>query len=194
MAGVPPVELLVSVQDGIALLKLSENRVPLVAELEVALDVKLRGLPEHMEATEADAVTAVGVGLTKSVLEAAAVPQLPPEVVRVSVTVPVNDEAGVYVAFSVVAFGLKEPPAPPSLHVPPVAEPPTEPPKAAEDCPLQMALNAVPALAVGCVHGLIAIPVMDASEELLKVVAQGSAVVEAGIVRSATPDLIASVT
>ena len=48
-----------------------------------------------------------------------------------------------------VAPGLKLPPAPPSLHVPPDADPPTEPPNAADVPPLQMALNAVPAFAVG---------------------------------------------
>lgn len=54
-----------------------------------------------------------------------------------------------------MALGLKLPPAPPSLQVPPVADPPTEPPKAAEVPPLQIALKALPALAV--THGLRAI-------------------------------------
>ena len=54
-----------------------------------------------------------------------------------------------------MASGLKLPPAPPSDHVPPVADPPTEPPKAEEVPPLQIALKALPALAV--THGLRAI-------------------------------------
>jgi len=53
------------------------------------------------------------------------------------------------VALSVVAFGLNVPPTPPSDHDPVVAEPPTDPPKAAEVPPLQIALKAAPALAVG---------------------------------------------
>ena len=50
---------------------------------------------------------------------------------------------------SVVADGEKVPPIPPSDQVPPVADPPTEPPKAAEVPPMHMALRAGPALAVG---------------------------------------------
>ena len=78
-------------------------------------------------------------------------------------------------------LGLKLPPAPPSLQVPPVAEPPVEPPKAAEVPPLQIALKALPALAVGCVPQLLILaPVIEANALPLKVVAQRSVVLEAG--------------
>ena len=87
----------------------------------------------------------------------------------------------------------KLPPAPPSLQVPPVADPPVVPPKAAELPPLQMSLNALPALAVGCVQLLILAPVIEANVALLKVVAQRSVVLEEGIVLLATPFLTASV-
>ena len=55
-----------------------------------------------------------------------------------------------------------------------------------------MALNAVPALAVGCVQPAMAIPVIDANVELLKLLEQLSVVVVVGIVRSATPVRMAS--
>jgi hypothetical protein len=64
-------------------------------------------------------------------LEAVVVPQAPPEVVKISVAVPEYPGAGVQVAFKVVAFGLKVPPAVVD-QIPPVAEPPTEPPKGAD--------------------------------------------------------------
>ena len=96
-------------------------------------------------------------------------------------------------AFKVVALGLKDPPAPPSLQVPPVADPPVVPPKAAEVPPLQMALKAVPALAVGCVQLLTLTPDIEARAELLKVVAQRSVVLEVGKDLLATPFLTASV-
>ena len=41
------------------------------------------------------------------------------------------------------------PPTPPSDQVPPVADPPVDPPNAADVPPLQIALNADPAEAVG---------------------------------------------
>ena len=62
---------------------------------------------------------------------AEAVPHEPPLVVSVSVAVPLYPAGGVQVAFNVVALGLKVPPAGVD-HVPPVAEPPTEPPNAAD--------------------------------------------------------------
>ena len=58
-----------------------------------------------------------------------------------------------------MALGLKVPPALLD-HVPPVAEPPTEPPSAAEVPPWQMAAKAEPALAVG--NGLtVIVPVAE---------------------------------
>jgi hypothetical protein len=86
--------------------------------------------------------------VTVKFFDAVAVPQLPPLEVKVNVTVPEYEAGGVYVAFSVVEFGEKVPPTPPSLHVPPVAEPPTVPPKAAEVPPAQIAVQAAPAFAV----------------------------------------------
>ena len=43
-----------------------------------------------------------------------------------------------------VAFGVNVPPTPPSDQVPPVAEPPTEPPNVAEVDPWHIALSAEP--------------------------------------------------
>lgn len=89
MAGVPPVELFVKVQEEIAPLKLSERTEPVNAELEVALDVKLMELPLQMLDEEAEAVTEVGVGFTVSVLEADTLVHDAPVVVSVNVTSPV---------------------------------------------------------------------------------------------------------
>lgn len=52
-------------------------------------------------------------------------------------------------AFKLVGVGEKIPPISPSLQVPPVAEPPTEPPSADELVPWHIALRAEPAFAVG---------------------------------------------
>ena len=73
---------------------------------------------------------AVGLALTVMSFVAVTAPQLPPLVVRVSVTVPLSEAPAVYVAVEAfVAFD--QDPAPP-LHVLPVAAPPTEPPIWAE--------------------------------------------------------------
>jgi hypothetical protein len=90
----------------------------------------------------------VGNGLTTCVLLAVAVPHDPPLVVSVNVAVPLYPAGGVHVAFNVVALGLKVPPGGVD-HVPPVAEPPTEPPNAADVTPWHIAVSADPALAVG---------------------------------------------
>ncbi len=87
---------------------------------------------DHIEATVEAAVKAVGIGLTTKVLEAVATPQEPPDEVSVSVAVPVYSEGGVHVAFRVVALGENVPPDTLEDHVPPVAEPPTLPPRAAD--------------------------------------------------------------
>jgi hypothetical protein len=60
-----------------------------VAELDVALDVKLTLPPLQIAVGLAVAVTDVGIGFTVNVLDAVAVPQLPPLDVKVKVTVPV---------------------------------------------------------------------------------------------------------
>jgi hypothetical protein len=69
-------------------LKFSSIKVTAVPELEVAVEVKPKGDPEHIEATVETAVKAVGIGLTTKVLEAVATPQEPPDEVSVSVAVP----------------------------------------------------------------------------------------------------------
>jgi hypothetical protein len=94
-------------------------------------------------------------GVTTCVFEeVATVHGFPPVDVKVKVAVPVNAAGDVQVAFNVFAFGLKEPPAE-LVHVPPVAEPPTEPPNGAVVPPWQIALNKEPALAVGVVFTVI---------------------------------------
>lgn len=77
-------------------------------------------------------MVAEGVGVTTNVFEAVAVPQLAPDVFKVSVTEPEKLEGGVYVAFKAVELGENTPPVTFEDHVPPVAVPPTLPPKAAE--------------------------------------------------------------
>jgi hypothetical protein len=72
-----------------------------------------------------------GGGLTTCVLLAVAVPHDPPLVVSVNVAVPLYPPGGVHVAFNVVAFGVNVPNAGVD-HVPPMAEPPTEPPNDAD--------------------------------------------------------------
>ena len=101
----------------------------------VAVNVTASPPVEHILVDEALMLTeGTKVGLTVRVLEADPVPQEPPLVVRVKVAVPLNVEGGVYVAFKVVAFGLNVPPTSED-QVPPVAPPPTEPPKAADVVP-----------------------------------------------------------
>jgi hypothetical protein len=95
-----------------------------------------------------DVKASAASGFTTCVLLADVVPHDPPLVVSVNVDVPLNPAGGVHVAFKVVAFGLKVPPSGVD-HVPPVAEPPTLPPNAAEVPPWQIALRADPAFAVG---------------------------------------------
>jgi len=97
---------------------------------------------------------AAGNGLTSCTFEELAVPHEPPVVVSVNVVVPLYVPGGVHVVFRVVAFGLKVPPAGVD-QIPPVAEPPTLPPNAADVPPWHIALTAAPAFAVG--KGLIAI-------------------------------------
>ena len=88
------------------------------------------------------------VGSTVIFLFADAAAQAPPLVVSVSVAVPLYAPGGVHVAFNVVAPGLNVPPAGVD-QVPPVAEPPTDPPSAAEVPPRHIAAMAPPGLAVG---------------------------------------------
>jgi hypothetical protein len=92
---VPPVVLLVFVQVFVAALKFSLINVAAVEEFEVADEVRFTDPPEQIVLKLDDAVTDVGTGFTTKVLEADAIPQDPPEEVKVNVTVPVKDEAGV---------------------------------------------------------------------------------------------------
>jgi hypothetical protein len=82
--------------------------------------------------TEPLAIGAIGVLFTVTVFELVVVPQLPPEVVSVSVTVLGELADAVYVEVFGVEPPLfaKDPPAPPSDHIAEVALPPNEPPKA----------------------------------------------------------------
>ena len=64
-----------------------------------------------------------------------------------------------------MAFGENVPPAPPSVHVPPVAEPTTLPPNAGEVTPAQMALIAGPALTVGVASTRIVLEAVTAPHE-----------------------------
>ena len=73
---------------------------------------------------------AVGLALTVMSFVAVTAPQLPPLVVRVSVTVPLSEAPAVYVAVEAFEAFVQEP-APP-LQVPPVAPPPVDPPIAAD--------------------------------------------------------------
>ena len=78
-------------------------------------------------------------------------PQEPPEVVNVNVTVAGADADAVYVVVAGVAPVLlvKEPPAPPSDQTAEVAPPPNEPPKAVVVAPWHIAAMAPPAFTVG---------------------------------------------
>ena len=89
-----------------------------------------------------------GSGLTVIDLEPVAVPQIPPEEVKVSVAVPENDSGAVHVAFNVVALGLNVPPSD-EVHVPPVAGDVTLPPNAADAPPAQIAVKPAPTFTVG---------------------------------------------
>ncbi len=98
-------------------------------------------------------------------------------------------------AFNVVPLGENEPPTPPSLHVPPVAEPPTLPPKPEEVPPLQIALKVPPTFTVGGVHAFKLIPVIEANLEfgvpllVPNVLEQFEDVLDVGIVLFAIKDL-----
>ena len=92
--------------------------------------------------------TITALGFTTWVLLAVAEPHDPPLLVSVSVAVPLKPAGGDQVAFKVVAFGLKVPPDAVD-HVPPVADPPTMPPRGEEVPPWHIAASAGPALAVG---------------------------------------------
>jgi hypothetical protein len=72
---------------------------------------------------------AKGEGVTTICFVSVSVPQEPPEVVNVNVAVPEKPAGGVHVAFKVFALGLKVPPEGVD-HVPPVAEPLTDAPRA----------------------------------------------------------------
>ena len=89
-----------------------------------------------------------GSGLTVIDFEPVAVPQIPPEEVKVSVAVPEKAAGAVHVAFNVVAFGLNVPPAD-DVHVPPVAGAVKLPPNAAEFPPAQIAAKPPPTFTVG---------------------------------------------
>jgi hypothetical protein len=101
------------------------------------MHIALRALP----------ASAVGAS-TFCVFEAVTVHPLP-VVVRVKIAKPEYVAGGVHLAFKFVGSGVKVPPKPPSDHIPPVADPPTEPPSGAEIPPLQITVRAGPASAVG---------------------------------------------
>lgn len=104
--------------------------------------------PWHIAESAGPAFT-IAVGFTITVFEAVAEVQgLPPVEVNSKVAVPLNPAGGVQVAFNVLALGLKEPPEVVD-HVPPVADPPTEPPNAEVVPPWQISFMEDPALAVG---------------------------------------------
>ena len=94
-------------------------------------------------------MVAFGVGFMVKDLELLTAEQVPPVVVSVRVTVPLKFKGGVYVALSVVALGEKVPPIPPSVQMPPVADPPTDPPSPVVVPFAQMAESAAPTLTVG---------------------------------------------
>ena len=108
-------------------------------------------VPPWQMADNAEPTFTVGFGFTVKVLLAVALPQPPPEVVRVKVTGDVDDAGAVYVVVPGVLPVLfaNVPPAPPSLQTAEVALPPNEPPKVVVVPPWQMATKPVPALAVG---------------------------------------------
>ena len=81
--------VLVVVQPVGVLLKFSFNNVVVVLEFDVALDVKFTEPPAQIVEALEEAETTVGLGKTVNVLDAVAVPQLPPLEVNVKVTVPV---------------------------------------------------------------------------------------------------------
>ena len=91
------------------------------------------------------------VGFTVSVLLAKIVPQEPPDVVNVRVTLAGADEEAVYVVVLGVVPELfvKVPPAPPSDHTALVAPPPNDPPNAAVVLPWHSAAMAPPTFTVG---------------------------------------------
>ena len=98
---------------------------PPVAVTEIAVVVQL-----ITEEPVVFIIPAVGKVFTVIVLVIEVVPQLPPLVVNVNVIDPLSEPLAVYVAVDgFVAF--VHVPAPPD-HVPPVADPPTEPPMADE--------------------------------------------------------------
>src|SRR6478672_6132550 len=90
-----------------------------------------------------------GTEFTCMVVKSEAAVQEPPLVVKVNVANPVKSPGGVQLAFKVVALGKNVPPAPPSVHVPPVADPLTKPPNSTDVCPWQIAGKAFPASACG---------------------------------------------
>ena len=103
---------------------------------------------KHSVALEGVIVNVEGEVATTWVFEALAAPHAPPIVVSVRVAVPVNPPGGVHVAFKVFAFGENVPPVGVD-HVPPVAEPPTDPPNGSEEPPPHIGLSAAPAVAIG---------------------------------------------
>jgi hypothetical protein len=123
------------------------DHIPPVAEPPVLPPSGAEVPPWHIAVSAAPAL-AVGAGITTCVLFAVAVPQAPPLVVSINVAVPLYPEGGVHVAFISVSAGIKVPPAAVD-HVPPVAEPPTLPPKGAEVPPWHIEGSAAPALAEG---------------------------------------------
>jgi hypothetical protein len=153
-AGIPETAIVfvapTALLSGIATLTAPEAYVD-VSEFDAANDWMAL---TQIVALEGVIVIAPVAPVTSCVLEAVTAPQDPPLVVSVRVAVPVNPTGGVHVAFNVVAPGVNVPPDGVD-QVPPVAEPPTEPPKGAEEPVPQIGLKAAPALAVATAFTVI---------------------------------------
>ena len=80
--GVPPVELFTVVQAGLAALKLSDNMVYGVAELDVADAFSATVVPAQTAVGETEAVTLVGTGLTEATTAVRAAEEQPVVVLR----------------------------------------------------------------------------------------------------------------
>lgn len=123
------------------------DHIPVVA-LPPTVPPRAADVPFLHISARADPALAVASARTFTVLLAVVVPHDPPLVVSIRVAVPVQLLAGVHVALSVVAFGVNVPPAAVD-QVPPVAVPPTDPPRPTVVLFLHISASAAPALAVG---------------------------------------------
>ena len=102
----------------------------MIVPLDPVTPLTVAALPTHI-VCEPPLPVVEGCALTVIVFCAVAIPHEPPEVVKTKVAVPLKPTGGDQVVFKFVLPELKVPPAVVD-HVPPVAEPPTEPPKTAD--------------------------------------------------------------